>query len=1162
MRLTAPNWHSLNVRITLSTLVVFLASLWSLSFLVSQMLHRDMEHQLGEQQLSTVSVIADSINNDLKLRFDALKNVASLTAPLMTNGAALQASLEQRPIIHSLFNGGAIVYRPDRIAVAEIPMSGRISVNYSNRDSVVAALDEGKASISRPVRSQQMNAPIFLMTVPIRDVQGKVIGALSGVVDLGHPNFLDQIAGNRYGKGGGYLLIAPEHHLIVTASDKRRVTEALPSPGSDSLIDHLIEGPEGTEKLVDVLGVEVITTTKNITQAGWRLSVTLPADEAFAAVHQVVRQMQLVTILLTLFATALIWWLLRRHLSPIFSTIETLSSLSDTDTHAKFLAIHRQDEIGQLIGSFNRLLDVLANREMALQESKESLAITLHSIGDAVIATDAMGRITRMNPTAERLTAWTLEDALGRPLPEVFRIVNADTREDVADPVQIVMLNGQVVGLANHTVLLARDGQEYQIADSAAPIRDAYGETVGVVLVFSDVTEKYELEKAVRENERLLRESQRIAGIGSYVFDVSSGRWKSSDIFDQTFGIDKSYDRSVEGWVAMIHPEDRTVMLDYLRNEVLGQGRFFDRCYRIIRQSDQSVCWAHGLGRLEFDALNRPVTMYGTIQDITLRKRAEDALRLTEERYRATFQASLDLVSIGQLDGGMYIDVNQAFLDTMGYERDEVIGHTSLELGIWETPSDRQRIVDIIRQDSHCRNLEVRFRTRHGKGFWGLISVVLIKLDNIPCVLFVVRDITERKRIEVELGQHRNHLERLVDERTSELIEAKFVAESASLGKSMFLANMSHEIRTPMNSIIGMANLLRRAGVTDEQADRLDKLDLSAQHLLGIINDILDLSKIEAGKFSLSESSVNIDSLLNSTYSILSERAYAKNLSLKIEADGLPLNLSGDPIRLQQALLNYATNAIKFTEKGFVILRAIKCEDTAESLLVRFEVEDTGIGISPAIQSRLFSPFEQADSSIPLKHGGTGLGLAITRRLAEMMGGEAGVSSSLGVGSTFWFTACLKKKYMQAEIMNSPCGADIERLIRQRHHGCRILIVDDDSMNLEISTFLLEDLGLVVDVAIDGIQAIQRTENATYALILMDMMMPRLGGLDATRRIRELPNHRNTPILAMTANAFADDRMSCLEAGMNDFITKPFNSERLFSVLLSWLEKRPAFKND
>jgi two-component system, sensor histidine kinase and response regulator len=605
-------------------------------------------------------------------------------------------------------------------------------------------------------------------------------------------------------------------------------------------------------------------------------------------------------------------------------------------------------------------------------------------------------------------------------------------------------------------------------------------------------------------------------------------------------------------WASRIHPEDAEGVFDDLSKLFIRGHQHHE--YR-FKMPDDSYRWISDRVKVVYSPSGEPDQLIGYWVDVDERKQVEAELRVSEANHRELFESNPHPMWVYDLETLAFLAVNDAAVFHYGYSREEFLSMTISNI---RPPEDIPRLLDNVAQIRG--GIDEAGIWRHLTKDGRVIDVEIIshtaQFAGRSAELVLAQDVTKRLAAEAELEQYRRNLEGLVEARTADLIAAKAAAETANIAKSAFLANMSHEIRTPLNAISGMSHILRRSGLTTEQTDKLDKLENAANHLLRIINDILDLSKIESGKFMLEETEVSINALIGNSAAMLQERAHDKRLHLTTQVGPMPPNLLGDPTRLQQALLNYAGNAIKFTEHGRVALRVQCVEEDAGNALIRFDVTDTGIGITPEAVERLFSAFEQADNSTTRKYGGTGLGLAITKKLAQQMGGDAGVESTLGVGSTFWFSARLKKRVAKefASRVADTCKAiDV---LKRDHGGARILLAEDEPINREIALMMLNDAGLVVDPAENGLEALKLAENNDYALILMDMQMPEVDGLEGTRRIRALRQHAATPILAMTANAFVEYKEQCFQAGMNDFITKPVNSDTLYATLLKWVEQR------
>ena len=679
----------------------------------------------------------------------------------------------------------------------------------------------------------------------------------------------------------------------------------------------------------------------------------------------------------------------------------------------------------------------LAGAFTALRRNEQRLAATLRSIGDGVISTDAEGNVTSLNKVAEKLTGWNDMEARGRPISDVFCILNPATGENAPNPVWKTLGEDRAVTPADGAVLISRDGSECRIADSCSPIHDRDEKTIGAVLVFRDVSTEY---------------------------------------------------------------------------------------------------------------------------------RQREALRAGEEKYRALVENANDIIYTVS-DAGVFTYLSPNWEWLLGYEAGEAEGKS---FRLYVHPEDVELCDAFLKtvMDTGLPQSGVEYRVRHKDGHWcwhrSNGSALRDASGRVAGYIGVARDITEQKEAEAAIRQSKEELEQhVVALRAANLALEKLhgVAEAANRSKSDFLANMSHEIRTPITAILGYADVLLDECNCPTSRERIAVIKRNGEHLLGLINDILDLSKIEAGKMETQRVRCSPGSLLSEVISLMRVRAEAKGLELQLDGTGsIPETIQTDPLRLRQILVNLVGNAIKFTERGKIRVSANLNRDRSGRKLA-FRVRDTGIGMSAQQIGGLFRPFSQADTSAARRFGGTGLGLAISRRLAQALGGDVEVQSTLAKGSTFTVTidpgpldgVRIVSQSSAAPALEEPSpstAADTEIAL-----PVRLLLAEDGPDNRRLIVLLLEKAGADITAVEDGQHALEvalaaRHAGAPFDLILMDMQMPVMDGYTATQLLRELGY--KSPIVALTANAMADDRQKCLDAGCNDYLSKPITRRHLLDMVLKW----------
>ncbi|HIJ86570.1 MAG TPA: PAS domain S-box protein [Desulfuromonadales bacterium] len=796
------------------------------------------------------------------------------------------------------------------------------------------------------------------------------------------------------------------------------------------------------------------------------------------------------------------------------------------------------------------------------------------------IATDANGVIQIFNVGAERMLGYTAAE-----------VMNKITPADISDP-QEVIIRAEALSIELETVItpgfealvfkasrgiediyeltyIRKDGSRFPAVVSVTALRDAQETIIGYLLIGTDNTARKQAEEALLKAGALQSAIFNSANFSSIatdakgviqIFNVGAERMLGftaaevmnkitpANISDPQELIVRAEELSHElgtpitpGFEALVFKASRGIEDIYELTYIRKDGSRFPAVVSVTAlRDDQDAI----IGYL----------LIGT--DNTARKQIEAeqqqlSQRLRDHQFytRSLFESNIDAIMTTD-PSGIITDVNKQMEVLTGCTRDELIGAPFKNY--FTEPDRAGTSIKLVLREKKVTNIELTARARDGKETVVSFNATTFydRDRKLQGVFAAARDVTERKR-----------LDQVLQEKNLELESARSFAEKTTLAKSEFLANMSHEIRTPMNGVIGITQLLAMTDLDKEQQVYLDALAQSGNNLLSLINDILDLSKIEAGKIELDIINFDLRLEMPNTVNLLIHRAHEKGVELVSLIDpDVPLHLKGDVGRLRQILINLAGNAIKFTQKGSVNIHIKMDHEDEATVTLRFLIRDSGIGISADKLESIFEAFTQADGSTTRKFGGSGLGLTISRQLAELMGGSVGVESVEGRGSTFWFTARLAK---QTDSLAWTEGAELPtastRGVRRGDlcgDSTRLLLAEDEPTNQLVIKSILKKFGFHVDVVSNGCDALKALENNDYALVLMDCMMPELNGYETTGVIRDqasaVRNHA-IPVIALTANAFKEDRDKCLAAGMDDYLSKPLDIDTLLAMLEKWI---------
>jgi two-component system, sensor histidine kinase and response regulator len=1111
-------------------------ALGSLSFF-----QRQLKENVAAQQAVLVTSIAGNIDDNLAAAQNELVQIARGAAlEVLRNPGRAQAFLYDEQMEHrATFDSTMALFSREGAVIAETQLvrvnrNGGYPLDGLVRDSLASA----KPAISQPFFSDWGSRhPAIMLTAPLFNPAGQVVGVLAGSIDLTKQNFLGKIARTKVGKTG-YLYLFNTQRTIIMHPDEKRILTRKVRPGANKGFDLAVAGFEGTVETVTSKGLPVVATFKHLgMMKDWILAVSLPQAESYAAIERSKQYLAAALFAAIALCVALVWFFMDRITEPLQHFARHVRGLSGKSGAQRLFPCVASDEIGVLAESFNVMVQELDAERAALHKSEQFLteAQRVAQVGswefdpgsDRFTWSEQMYRITGLD-----------RDAFGGTLDAFLELVHPDERSEVQRASQHSLNTGTKFDMEHRFV--QPGGTERTVHSVAEVTLDAARRPIRVFGTIQDIThtktterERAQAQEALRESEERFRQ---IAENSQEVFFVVTRDLTQLIYLSPSYR--KLWQRSTQSihqrptfFCEDVHYEDQARIASALQR--LAAGGSFDEDYRI--ETAGRTRWIHARTypvRSETGEIYRHV---GIAEDVTEQRLAQVQIRNLQQ---AVEQSPVSIV-ITDLMGTMEY-VNPKFSETTGYSFDEAVGQNSRMLKSWETPAELYRqIWESIRAEVSWHG-EILNRKKNGELYWESVSIAPIKnpAGGTTHYLGVKEDITGRRLMEAEL------------------VKSKEAAEAANRLKSEFLANMSHEIRTPMNGVMGMADLLGDTDLSPQQLEYVQMVKSSATSLLGVINDILDFSKIEAHKLELEKVSFSVRGSLANIMRTLALRANEKGLELAYQVPAeVPDTLVGDPGRLVQILVNLVSNAVKFTEVGEVVLGVSLDAALGSRASLHFAISDTGIGISAEAQQRIFTPFAQADASTTRSYGGTGLGLTISAQLVEAMGGRIWVESTPVTGSTFHFV-------VPFELPEGAPGSAVAKapgFLRD----LRVLVVDDNASNRVITEELLKNWGLRPTTADSGVRALSllaqaRQSGEPYPILLIDAGMPGMDGFELVGRIRELERQPGAAIMMLSSLGKSTEAERCRELGMAACLTKPIGQDALLDAILLALGKEPA----